>query len=100
MNFISYHLQLMQGKIADMFTTLSASRCYVYSVAKACDSKFAQSKDIRKDCAGVILYTAEKAVWVATQAIQCLGGNFCEISCGIELMEEMDTLMIIPLEDT
>lgn len=63
--------QLMQGKIADMYTKLSASRAYVYSVARAVDSK-SQS---RYDCAGVILYTAERATEVALDAIQALGGN-------------------------
>ena len=64
--------QLMQGKLADMYTLLSASRSYVYSVARACD---AGATDVRKDCAGVILYCAEKATQVALQAIQALGGN-------------------------
>lgn len=63
--------QLMQGKVADMYTTLMASRSYLYSVAKACDSGFTS----RKDCAGVILYTAENATQMALQAIQTLGGN-------------------------
>ncbi|ODN01227.1 Isovaleryl-CoA dehydrogenase, mitochondrial [Orchesella cincta] len=63
--------QLMQGKIADMYTILSASRSYLYSVARACD----KGHSSRKDCAGVILYTAENATQVALQALQCLGGN-------------------------
>jgi len=63
--------QLMQGKIADMYTKLCASRAYVYSVARAVDNK-TQS---RYDCAGVILYAAERATEVALQAIQALGGN-------------------------
>ncbi|ORX97702.1 acyl-CoA dehydrogenase NM domain-like protein [Basidiobolus meristosporus CBS 931.73] len=63
--------QLLQGKIADMYTKLMASRSYVYSVARACDNGHASNKD----CAGVILYTAERATEVALDAIQCLGGN-------------------------
>ena len=63
--------QLMQGKIADMYTTLSASRAYVYAVAAACD----RGETARKDAAGAILYAAEKATWMALQAIQALGGN-------------------------
>ena len=62
--------QLMQGKLADIYTTLSACRCYVYAVAKACD----RGETARKDAAGAILYAAEKATWVALEAIQCLGG--------------------------
>jgi isovaleryl-CoA dehydrogenase len=63
--------QLMQGKIADMYTIMNAARAYVYTVAKACD----QGKTTRKDAAGAILYAAEKATWMALEAIQCLGGN-------------------------
>ena len=63
--------QLMQGKIADMYTTMNACRAYTYSVAKALD----RGEGTRKDAAGVILYTAEKATWMALEAIQCLGGN-------------------------
>ncbi len=63
--------QLMQGKLADMYVTLSASRAYVYAVAKACD----RGQTTRKDAAGAILYAAEKGVWMALEAIQCLGGN-------------------------
>ena len=63
--------QLMQGKIADMYVALSAVRSYVYTVARACDT----GKHTRKDAAGAILYAAEKATWMALQAIQCLGGN-------------------------
>jgi isovaleryl-CoA dehydrogenase len=63
--------QLMQGKLADMYVTLSASRAYVYAVAQACD----RGQTTRKDSAGVILYAAEKGVWMALEAIQCLGGN-------------------------
>lgn len=63
--------QLMQGKLADMYVTLNASRAYLYATAKACDA----GRVTRKDSAGVILYTAEKATWMALEAIQCLGGN-------------------------
>ena len=61
----------MQGKLADMYTTLNACRAYVYAVAKACD----RGKSARKDAAGVILYAAERATWMALQGIQALGGN-------------------------
>ena len=63
--------QLMQGKIADMYTTMNACRSYVYSVARACD----EGQTTRKDSAGCILYAAEKATQIALDAIQCLGGN-------------------------
>jgi len=63
--------QLMQGKLADMYTQLSCSRAYLYAVAQACD----RGETARKDAAGVILYTAEQATQMALQAIQCLGGN-------------------------
>src|SRR3954454_22588720 len=63
--------QLMQGKIADMYTTLNACRAYVYAVGQACDS----GRTTRKDAAGAILYAAEKATWCAGEAIQALGGN-------------------------
>lgn len=63
--------QLMQGKLADMYVALSSSRAYLYSVAKAADA----NNISRKDAAGIILYTSEKATWMALQAIQCLGGN-------------------------
>ncbi|XP_046980733.1 isovaleryl-CoA dehydrogenase, mitochondrial [Schistocerca americana] len=63
--------QLMQAKIADMYTSLSACRSYVYNVARACDSGSVN----RKDCAGVILYCSEAGTRVALDAIQCLGGN-------------------------
>lgn len=63
--------QLMQGKLADMYTTLNACRAYVYAVAQACD----RGETTRKDAAGVILYSAEKATWMALEAIQSLGGN-------------------------
>ena len=63
--------QLMQGKLADMYTTMNATRAYVYAVAKACD----RGGPTRKDAAGAILYAAEKATWMALEAIQILGGN-------------------------
>jgi isovaleryl-CoA dehydrogenase len=63
--------QLMQGKVADMYTTLSASRAYLYAVATNCD----RGREKRKDAAGVILYTSENATKMALEAIQCLGGN-------------------------
>lgn len=63
--------QLMQGKIADMYTSLQSSRAYMYSVARDIDN----GQVVTKDCAGVILSTSEKATQVALQAIQCLGGN-------------------------
>ena len=63
--------QLMQGKIADMYVTLNASKAYAYAVAKSCD----RGDTTRIDAAGVILYTAERATWMALEAIQCLGGN-------------------------
>ncbi|MBK6601449.1 MAG: isovaleryl-CoA dehydrogenase [Betaproteobacteria bacterium] len=63
--------QLMQGKLADMYTTLNACKAYVYAVGQACD----RGETTRKDAAGAILYAAEKATWMAGEAIQCLGGN-------------------------
>nr|ABR17530.1 unknown [Picea sitchensis] len=63
--------QLIQGKLADMYTALQSSRAFVYSVAKKCDN----GEVDKKDCAGVILFAAENATQVALQAIQCLGGN-------------------------
>ncbi|MDP6095154.1 MAG: isovaleryl-CoA dehydrogenase [Gammaproteobacteria bacterium] len=63
--------QLMQGKLADMYTVLNASRAYLYAVARACD----RGLESRKDAAAVILYTAEQATQCALQAIQALGGN-------------------------
>ena len=63
--------QLMQGKIADMYTVMNAAKSYVYTVAKACD----RGRTTRKDAAGAILYAAEKATWMTLEAIQCLGGN-------------------------
>jgi isovaleryl-CoA dehydrogenase len=74
--------QLVQAKVADMYTKLNASRSYVYSVASAIDKLPKTSadsgdryKEFRKDCAGVILYAAERATECALDAIQCLGGN-------------------------
>src|SRR5690348_8061291 len=63
--------QLMQGKLADMYVTLNAARAYVYAVARACD----RGETTREDAAGAILYAAERATWMALEAIQCLGGN-------------------------
>jgi len=63
--------QLMQGKIADMYTTMNAAKSYVYTVARACD----RGRTTRKDAAGAILYAAEKATWMSLEAIQVLGGN-------------------------
>ncbi|MGM3422381.1 isovaleryl-CoA dehydrogenase [Pseudomonas benzopyrenica] len=63
--------QLIQGKVADLYTGLAASRAYLYAVAQACD----RGETTRKDAAGVILYTAEKATQMALEAIQILGGN-------------------------
>ncbi|MBT4520739.1 MAG: isovaleryl-CoA dehydrogenase [Halieaceae bacterium] len=63
--------QLIQGKIADMYTDLNASRAYLYAVASACD----RGQESRKDCAAVILFTAERATQMALQAIQILGGT-------------------------
>ena len=63
--------QLMQGKLADMYTRMNASRAYVYTVAKACD----RGETTRKDSAAAILYSSETATWMALEAIQVLGGN-------------------------
>ncbi len=63
--------QLMQGKIADMYTTMNATKSYVYMVAQACD----RGDTTRTDAAGVILYAAEMATWMALEAVQALGGN-------------------------
>ena len=63
--------QLMQGKLADMYTTMNACRAYVYAVSRACD----RGETTRKDAAGAILYASERATWMALEAIQCLGGN-------------------------
>ncbi|NKB59226.1 MAG: isovaleryl-CoA dehydrogenase [Alphaproteobacteria bacterium] len=65
------NFQLMQGKLADLYTTMNATKAYVYAVAQACD----RGDTTRKDAAGAILYSAEKATWMALEAIQCLGGN-------------------------
>ncbi len=63
--------QLMQAKLADMYTTFNACRAYVYAVAAACD----RGETARMDAAGAILYASERATWMALEAIQCLGGN-------------------------
>ena len=63
--------QLMQGKIADMYTTMNACKAYVYAVGAACD----RGETTRKDAAGAILFASEKATWMALEAIQALGGN-------------------------
>jgi len=62
--------QLIQGKLADMYTTMNACKAYVYAVGRACD----RGETTRKDAAGVILYAGEKATWMAGEAIQVLGG--------------------------
>jgi isovaleryl-CoA dehydrogenase len=69
--------QLMQGKLADMYSTMMACKAYVYAVGQACDraSTPDQVRALRKDAAGAILYSAEKATWMAGEAIQALGGN-------------------------
>jgi len=63
--------QFMQGKLADMYTTMNAARAYVYAVAQACD----RGETTRKDAAGAILFASENATRIAGDAIQCLGGN-------------------------
>jgi isovaleryl-CoA dehydrogenase len=63
--------QLMQGKLADMYTTMNAARAYVYAVAQSCD----RGETTRKDAAGAILFASERATWMAGETIQCLGGN-------------------------
>jgi isovaleryl-CoA dehydrogenase len=63
--------QLMQAKLADMYVTMNAAKAYVYAVARACD----RGETTRQDAAGAILYAAERATWMALEAIQCLGGN-------------------------
>ena len=63
--------QIMQAKLADMYVTLNTAKAYVYAVAKACD----RGETTREDAAGAILYAAERATWMALEAIQCLGGN-------------------------
>ncbi len=65
--------QLMQGKLADMYSTWQACRAYVYAVGRACD-RHDHARSLRKDAAGAILYSAEKATWMAGEAIQALGG--------------------------
>lgn len=65
--------QLMQGKVADMYSTWQANRAYVYALGRACDQTN-HSRTLRKDAAGAILYSAEKATWMAGEAIQVLGG--------------------------
>jgi isovaleryl-CoA dehydrogenase len=69
--------QLMQGKLADMYSTMMACRAYVYAVGQACDRAASpeQVRALRKDAAGAILYSAEKATWMAGEALQALGGN-------------------------
>lgn len=70
--------QLMQGKLADMYSTMMATRAYVYEVGRQCDRSRRGEIDVRslrKDAAGAILFSAEKATWMAGEAIQCLGGN-------------------------
>jgi len=68
--------QLIQGKVADMYTTLQACRAYCYAVGKHLDTLGAEHvRQVRKDAAGVILYTAERATWMAGEAIQIFGGN-------------------------
>ncbi|HUY03073.1 MAG TPA: isovaleryl-CoA dehydrogenase [Rhodocyclaceae bacterium] len=66
--------QLMQGKLADMYSTWQACKSYVYAVGRACDRQD-HARSLRKDAAGAILYSAEKATWMAGEAIQTLGGN-------------------------
>jgi isovaleryl-CoA dehydrogenase len=63
--------QMMQAKLADMYVTMNAAKSYVYAVARACDD----GRTTREDAAGAILYAAERATWMALEAIQCLGGN-------------------------
>jgi len=69
--------QLMQGKLADMYSTMNAAKAYAYAVGRACDAAKTPEaiRALRKDAAGVILFTAEKATWMAGEAIQSLGGN-------------------------
>ncbi|HET9023100.1 MAG TPA: acyl-CoA dehydrogenase family protein, partial [Burkholderiaceae bacterium] len=68
--------QLMQGKLADMYSTMMACRAYVYAVGRACDAATQDTvRQLRKDAASAILYSAEKATWMAGEAIQALGGN-------------------------
>ncbi len=65
------NFQLVQAKLADMYVTMNAAKSYVYAVARACDD----GRTTREDAAGAILYAAERATWMALEAIQCLGGN-------------------------
>ena len=68
--------QLMQGKLADMYSTMMACRAYVYALGRACDAATPETvRSLRKDAASAILYSAEKATWMAGEAIQALGGN-------------------------
>ncbi|MBD4894579.1 isovaleryl-CoA dehydrogenase, partial [Xanthomonas citri pv. citri] len=68
--------QLIQGKVADMYTVLQAARSFAYTVAKNLDLLGAEHvRQVRKDCASVILWTAEKATWMAGEGIQIFGGN-------------------------
>jgi isovaleryl-CoA dehydrogenase len=68
--------QLIQGKVADLYTTLQASRAFCYAVGKNMDSLGREHvRQVRKDCAALILYTAEKATWMAGEGVQILGGN-------------------------
>jgi isovaleryl-CoA dehydrogenase len=68
--------QLIQGKVADLYTTLQASRAFCYQVGKNLDKLGAEHvRQVRKDCAALILYTAEKATWMAGEGVQILGGN-------------------------
>ena len=66
--------QMIQGKLADMYTALMASRAYLYGVARALDAKVIDGRAARKDCAAVLLHAAEKATWMAGETIQILGG--------------------------
>lgn len=77
--FLSKTFSFFQGKIADMYCDLNACRSYLYAVARACDKGHFSNKD----CAGVILYCAEKATQVCLQAIQCLGES-CKGVGGME----------------
>lgn len=77
--------QLIQAKLADMYSTMMATRAYVYQVGKACDKATPDTvRQLRKDCAGAILFSAEKATWMAGESIQILGGNgyINEYPCG------------------
>ncbi len=68
--------QLIQGKVADLYTALQAARCFAYTVGKNLDARGeGQTRDLRKDCASLILWVAEKATWMASEGIQIHGGN-------------------------